>query len=232
MSQLPSSKRRRSAAPGSAPSPTARKPAAGAPRGKATPKTSALSAAPSSPPRERGAAREALLEAARAEFDEVGFESTDTNRIARRAGYAPQTFYRHFADKTAIFVENYHRWLDDEWKDLEKAHGKGADEAARILLGHHARHREFRRSLRRLTSVDPVVRAARADSRKRQLELVDAQDSAQGRKRERAPRIALLLCIERIADAAADGELADLGLTAADQVALLADVIRRFARDA
>src|SRR4051812_9867208 len=55
--------------------------------------------------RERGAGREALLEAARAEFDESGFEGTDTNRIARRAGYAPQTFYRHFTDKTAIFIE-------------------------------------------------------------------------------------------------------------------------------
>lgn len=230
MSQPPSSKRPRIAAVGSAPASTARKPAAVVPRDKAKARTSGP-AAPPSPPRERGAAREALLEAARAEFDEAGFEGTDTNRIARRAGYAPQTFYRHFADKTAIFVENYHRWLDDEWKDLEKAHGKGADEAARILLGHHARHREFRRSLRRLTSVDPVVRAARADSRKRQLELVDAQDSTRGRTRERAPRIALLLCIERIADAAADGELADLGLTADDQVALLADVIRRFARN-
>src|SRR6185369_10383352 len=100
---------------------------------------------------ERGAARDALLAAARKEFDEAGFEGTDTNRIARRAGYAPQTFYRHFHDKTAIFVEIYNKWFEDEWKDLEKAHGKGADGAARVLLDHHARHREFRRSLRRLT---------------------------------------------------------------------------------
>ena len=71
-------------------------------------------------PRERGAAREALVVAARAEFDECGFEGTDTNRIARRAGYAPQTFYRNFADKTAIFVETYQRWLAVEWMDLAR----------------------------------------------------------------------------------------------------------------
>lgn len=158
------------------------------------------------------------------EFDEGGFEGTDTNRIARRAGYAPQTFYRHFADKTAIFIECYHRWLDDEWKDLEKAHGKGAEEAARILLRHHAQHRGFRRSLRRLTTSDPLVRAARAESRRRQLELVHAGDS---KPRSTPLRIALLLCVERVADAAADGELADLGLSRTEEVALLADVLRR-----
>lgn len=197
------------------------------PRGK-TPLPGKTGAA--APARERGAAREALLQAARAEFDERGFEGTDSNRIARRAGYAPQTFYRHFADKTAVFVETYHRWLDDEWKDLEKAHGKGAAEAARILLAHHARHREFRRSLRRLTTSDPRVKAARAESRRRQLRLLDAQDRAKGRDAAGDGRIALLLCIERIADAAADGELDDLGLTSGQQVEMLADVIRRLGR--
>lgn len=181
--------------------------------------------------RERGAARQALLEAARAEFNERGYEGTDTNRIARRAGYAPQTFYRHFADKTAIFVETYHRWLADEWKDLEKAHGKGAAEAANILLRHHATHREFRRSLRRLTTSNEVVRAARAESRRRQLELLESQDASHPRKRSQALRTALLLCIERIADAAADGELEDLGMSRSEQATMLAEVIRRLGRE-
>lgn len=180
--------------------------------------------------RERGAAREALLEAARAEFDEAGFEGTDTNRIARRAGYAPQTFYRHFADKTAIFVETYHRWVEGERKDLEKAHGKRAEEMAAVMLKHHAQHREFRRSLRRLTAIDPAVRAARAESRRRQLEFVESEDRAAGKRRDASVRVALLFCIERLADAAADGELGDLGLTPQQQVAMLADVIRRLAK--
>jgi AcrR family transcriptional regulator len=160
----------------------------------------------------------------------VGFEGTDTNRIARRAGYAPQTFYRHFADKTEVFIETYHRWVEDERKDLERAHGKGAEEMARVMLSHHARHREFRRSLRRLTVIDPKVKAARAESRRGQVEFVKAQDRSSGKQRDPATRIALLFCIERLADAAADGELDDLGLSSSAQVTMLADVIRRLAR--
>lgn len=194
---------------------------------KTTLKEARGKAAPSRAP---GATREALLAAARAEFDERGFEGTDTNRIARRAGFAPQTFYRNFADKTAVFIETYHRWLEDEWKDLGKAHGRGAEAAARILLAHHARHREFRRSLRRLTSSDAAVRAARADSRRLQLARLDDEDKARGRAPRGSARIALLLCIERIADAAADGELDDLGLGPKEQEALLAEVIRRLGR--
>jgi len=185
---------------------------------------------PGAASRERGAARDALLAAARAEFDQAGYEGTDSNRIARRAGYAPQTFYRHFKDKTAIFIEIYHRWFEEEFNDLRKAQGRGADEAARVTLRHHATHREFRRSLRRLTVADPDVRAARAASRESQLELVAAREAERGWKRGRTARIALLLCTERIADAAADGELNDLGLSASEQVALLADVIRHLGR--
>jgi AcrR family transcriptional regulator len=176
------------------------------------------------------ATRQKLLDAARAEFDEKGFEGTDTNRIARRAGFAPQTFYRHFADKTAIFVESYRAWLGDEWKDLDRARGRGAEEAARITLAHHARHREFRRSLRRLTVTDPAVRAARAESRRAQIASIAEEDATRGRARSDATRAALVLCIERIADAAADGELTDLGIPPKDQAAMLADILRRFAR--
>lgn len=208
----------------------ARRPSGAAPRpGRPAAKPPRAAAPDSAPSRPRGAAREALLEAARAEFDEHGFDGTDTNRIARRAGYAPQTFYRHFTDKTAVFVATYDRWLAEEWKDLDKAHGRGPEEAARVLLRHHARHRGFRRSLRLLTTSDERVRLARADSRRRQLELLGARDAGRPAP-SRAVRVALLLCIERIADAAADGELDDLGIRGGEQVAMLAEVLRRLGR--
>lgn len=182
------------------------------------------SEAAAAPARVRGAGREALVAAARAEFEEVGYEHTDTNRIARRAGYAPQTFYRHFADKAAIFIEIYTKWFDGEWKDLEGAQAAGPEATARVVLKHHARHREFRRSLRRLTVRDPAVRAARAASRERQAALLEQRGEG---PEDRVSRLALLLCIERIADAAAEGELDDLGLSRKSQVAMLADVITR-----
>src|SRR5258708_16055725 len=57
-----------------------------------------------------------LLRAALAEFTQRGFARTDTNRIARRAGFAPQTFYRWYTDKTDIFVQLYQPWVAQELK--------------------------------------------------------------------------------------------------------------------
>lgn len=179
--------------------------------------------------RPRGEARQAIVDAARAEFDERGFEGTDTNRIARRAGYAPQTFYRHFRDKMATFLEVYRRWLDEEWNELHRCWDEGPEKAAGVLLEHHARHRTFRRSLRALASTAQSVRTARAESRRRQIERIDARTAAPG---DSGLRVALLLAVERIADAAAEGELDDLGLDRAAQERLLAETIRRLGRSA
>ncbi len=174
--------------------------------------------------RPRGVTREALLQAARAEFDHGGFDGTDTNRIARRAGYAPQTFYRHFADKRAIFLAVYDRWLEVEFRDVGRATARGPLAASRVLIRHHSEHREFRRSLRRLTVADDRVRRARAASREDQIERL-AKGSFD--KLDRLSRIALILCIERISDAAADGELADLKLSKTQQAELLARTIEK-----
>lgn len=159
-----------------------------------------------------------LIDAAEAEFNAHGFHGTDTNRIARLAGYAPQTFYRHFADKTAVFVAVYDRWWRDEMAALARAfEGKpakqSAQRAARVVMGFHTRWRGFRRSLRHLTVEDPNVRAARVVARVAQMARIRAMP-ADGRPRlSDAELIGLLLTIERLCDAAAEGELSDLGLS-------------------
>src|SRR6185503_20792385 len=61
-----------------------------------------------------------LLAAAAKEFNQRGFDGTDTNRIARRAGFAPQTFYRWFQDKTEVFLAVYRTWEDQERAMLSK----------------------------------------------------------------------------------------------------------------
>jgi AcrR family transcriptional regulator len=178
--------------------------------------------------RRRGEARAALLAAAAQEFNEGGFDGTDTNRIARRAGYAPQTFYRHFATKTEIFIEVYRDWMKDEFRQVGHATAQGPLAAARVLIRHHGEYRGFRRSLRNLSIVDPTMRAARAENRRQQLGLFGKGPYA---ALDRLSRIAVLLCIERIADAAADGELADLGLSARSQAKLLAQTMTRLGTD-
>ena len=63
--------------------------------------------------------RRALIEAAARIFNSAGYHSTDSNRIAREAGYAPGTFYVHFPDKLAIFLEVYESWVSAEWSSIE-----------------------------------------------------------------------------------------------------------------
>lgn len=61
---------------------------------------------PSKPVTERGkATRRALLDAAEAVFAEHGYEAASVAEITRRAGVAQGTFYVHFADKHAAFLE-------------------------------------------------------------------------------------------------------------------------------
>ncbi len=164
-------------------------------------------------PRDSATTHARLLDAAQAEFNARGFEGTDTNRIARRAGYAPQSFYRHFADKTEIFLAVYARWWQDEADALDAAAKRrnGVIAAARVALAFHTRWRGFRRSLRHLAVADPAVRAARTAARTAQL----ARLRAFGGARKPEALVAALLGAERLLDAFAEGELADLGLTQA-----------------
>ena len=109
-----------------------------------------------------------LLKAAAAEFNQRGYDGTDTNRIARRAGFAPQTFYRWYQDKEAIFIEVYREWQSSEAQAIGSLLQVDADDAALVdaCVGYHESYRKFRRSLRQLSYERPRVRAARAESRR------------------------------------------------------------------
>lgn len=166
-------------------------------------------------PRNRTGTAERLIEAAMHEFNARGFDGTDTNRIARSAGFAPQTFYRHFEDKTAIFVAVYERWWRSEVASLSRAVGGNSPggEAARVVLAFHSRWRVFRRSLRHLAIVDPRVRKARTAARRAQI--ANLRKLSAAKRRGEADFALALFIAERICDAAAEGELADLGLSRA-----------------
>lgn len=181
------------------------------------------------PVRDSAATRAALLQAAQTEFNAHGFEGTDTNRIARAAGFAPQTFYRHFEDKRAAFLAVYERWWKDESAALEKAGGggpPGSEAAARVALAFHTKWLGFRRALRHLAIVDPKVRAARTAARRAQIARV--REFASQASRSDEDLAAALLKAERICDAAAEGELADLGLSPTATKALVAAAVKEF----
>lgn len=166
-----------------------------------------------------GRTREQLIAAAADAFREAGFEGTDTNRIARRAGFAPQTFYRWFKDKTEVFLAVYRAWEEEERALAIRLLKAGADPARSVeaFVEHHRDYRLFRRSLRRLSLEEPRVRAARAESRLRQLERLGRPDDAEA--------ATLLLQMERLSDALAEGELADMGLDEAAARTALAGLL-------
>ena len=120
--------------------------------------------------------RRALIEAAAKIFNSAGYHGTDSNRIAREAGYAPGTFYVHFPDKLAIFLAVYENWVSAEWSSIEVILKSGGSARAirrrlsRAVLEHHRKWRTFRASLRALSATDDVVHAARVASRARQIE--------------------------------------------------------------
>jgi AcrR family transcriptional regulator len=167
----------------------------------------------------------ALCSAARLEFLAHGYSGTDSNKIARRAGFAPQTFYRWYKDKAEVFVAAYRDWEEEERQLIEALLARNARSRAfaEAIVAHHRAHLLFRRSLRQLAVSEPRVRSARAESRVRQAERIRAWSSSPKRRSEAV--YLTLFQIERLADAAAEGELADLGLGDAPALSAIADLI-------
>jgi TetR/AcrR family transcriptional regulator, transcriptional repressor for nem operon len=183
-----------------------------------------------SPVRAPEETRSKLVAAAGRLFNDVGYFGTDSNRIAREAGYAPGTFYVHFADKLEIFLEVYRGWVACEWRAIAAAiapeQGPGARpqglRIAKVVLAHHRQWHMFRKSLRALTVTEERVHQVRVAERARQI----AQTSELLEKRgviQTPPRIyANLLLFEILCDAVADGDAATLGLKERDILARLA----------
>lgn len=160
--------------------------------------------------------RSRLVQAAAEVFNRDGYEGTDSNRIAREAGYSPGTFYKHFSDKKEVFIAVYEEWVLREWKDVSEQ--STAEAIVRISLEHHRRWRGFRGSLRALVTYDADIRRVYRAQRKTQLEWLG------GVREEDA---LLLYTIERTADAFADNEPDALGLDRAALRRLLEDLVRK-----
>jgi AcrR family transcriptional regulator len=172
--------------------------------------------------------RARLVAAAADEFNRVGYRGTDSNRIARAAGYAPGTFYKHFPDKRDVFLAAYEAWVTAEWRtigEIVRRPGSRHQLAARLVdatIALHRRWRGLRASLRALVAEDAAARTFYRSQRRRQLALLAALDgpARTGRRRREADAL-LLYTLERVCDAIADGELRELGLSTEPMRALL-----------
>ena len=178
--------------------------------------------------RDPEASRRALVDAAAQLFNSVGYYGTDTNRIAIAAGYTPGTFYTHFDDKRAIFLEVYRQWVDAEIEAvtavLQSDEPAKRVRLARVVLEHHRKWKTFRASLRALYATDAVVHAARLEQRRRQIAVALDQKDKAGRQ-ARAEMLATLLTVEALSDAIADGDVEALEVREADMFKVLIDSI-------
>jgi AcrR family transcriptional regulator len=163
--------------------------------------------------------RERLIAAAAAVFNRDGYHGTDSNRLARAAGYAPATFYKHFPDKRAILLAAYEAWVTTEWQTIGatlRATRSADERAERIVdfaLAHHRRWTGLRASLRALVATDAVVRRFHRAQRRRQLDLLAGmRRSGRDEAAARVDDAVTLLTLERTLDAVAEGEIEALGL--------------------
>jgi len=170
------------------------------------------------------------VEAAAEIFNTVGYFGTDTNRIAKAAGYTPGSFYTHFPDKRAIFLEVYQQWVDTELVDIaagvQSQDANRHERLARTILEHHRRWKTFRASLRALYAVDAHVRKVRLAQRLRQVELLIRLVKEKGREPPGKARVyADLLAVEMICDAIADGDIKQIGIRDSDMFRILVENI-------
>jgi AcrR family transcriptional regulator len=181
--------------------------------------------------------RTRLVATAARVFNRDGYHGTDSNRIAREAGYSPGAFYKHFRDKRAIFLDAYEAWVTAEWEAIDEAAGEPRSaggvtaQLLDFLLRYHRRWRGFRASMRALIATDPVVRRHHRRQRSRQLGLLRDLRRRRSLPERSAEEDALLLfTLERTLDALAEGEVDDLGLSSSVMLDLLAATLRTFLR--
>jgi AcrR family transcriptional regulator len=175
--------------------------------------------------------RERLITAAASQFNRFGFHGTDSNSIAKEAGYATGTFYKHFRDKREVFLAAYERWLAAEWKEVddELSQMKKAEETARrivaLVIRFHTEWRGLRASLMELVFSDPEVRRFFRKQRRRQLDhMVELRSRLKFPPRTSEEDAIWMYTTERVFDAIAQGEIQSLGL---DQAAVIESMVEK-----
>ena len=156
--------------------------------------------------------RTRLLEAAMSEFIEAGYAGTDTNRIARRAGFAPQTFYRWFKDKPTVLAEVLAVWDEAEtamWQAVIQDEHLTATELAQSCVDNVRPFLIFRLQLRSVLQQAPEIAARRAEGRQRLMQALVPLVAA---RLDRESLGSLIVQIDQLSEAIARGDLADMGL--------------------
>jgi AcrR family transcriptional regulator len=175
--------------------------------------------------------RERLIMSAATQFNQFGYHGTDSNAIAKAAGYATGTFYKHFPDKREIFLAAYERWIMAQWKEIadELSLKRQPQQTARRLVALSIRfHTEWsglRASLMGLVFSDAEARKFFIKQRRRQLDLMaELRSRFALPARTREQDAIHLFMTERVFDAIGQGEISSLGL---DKVVVVESMVEK-----
>jgi AcrR family transcriptional regulator len=122
------------------------------------------------------AARETIVDAALAQLAEGGYASASVVAVARRAGVATGSVYRHFPSKTDLFAEVFRRASQAEVDTLRSIAGRGEPVPDRLAAWVEAFVRRALAAPVRAYAliaepVDPVVEAERLQFRRAYADL-------------------------------------------------------------
>lgn len=168
-------------------------------------------------PRDSEASRQALLDAARALFDEVGYERATTREIGERAGVDPALIARYFGGKEALFLAVIAARPAAEARAPESFEPK---EVLAFLLEHwdERGHGPVGRALASPTLSDDVRAQVRAVVGERLIEPLSAELQKDGRPRPELRAELLVALALGVAITRANGALADLAEVPLDEL--------------
>jgi AcrR family transcriptional regulator len=185
--------------------------------------------------RDPAVTRKQLKIAAKHEFNSVGYFATDTNKIARLAGYAPGSLYRHFDDKIDLFIEIYRDWHLEQMQEIQKTlTTRGsieelAKKLTKIIIAFYGNWRVLRAAARVLVLSEPRVADFKVN---RRIELVQSVHTLRAQlalsELPEEEIILFLILIERLGDAVAEGEFSGPSLPASAGHDVLLNLIERF----
>jgi AcrR family transcriptional regulator len=187
--------------------------------------------------RDSGFTKRQIKIAAKREFNSVGFFATDTNKIAKVAGYAPGSFYRHFKDKIDVFIETYRDWHLEHMQEIERVLSVGgsieemSERLATVVVAFYGNWKTLRAAARVLVISEPRVAEFKQSRR-----ILMSEAFANLRKRlhlKAMPEesvILFLILVERLGDAVSEGEFDRAHLPVGSDKKALVDLIARFLR--
>jgi AcrR family transcriptional regulator len=170
----------------------------------------------------------ALVDAAALEIRESGYHATSSNRIAARAGLSAGAFYNYFQDKVDVLLAVHEQWVAREWEMVRAILPAGraptlpqVKRLVAALVGYHADWVRLRHAWVALSRDEPRVAAARAASRRWQIDQTLAILGRRPSRRLRSEIALVMLSFEATADSLASAEVQGLDLTPADLMAPL-----------